>query len=989
MLKFRFLLDVRSVGLALIFGAIYPGVAAERQVLHGHVPAAVARFNLRPMGQPSPTKSLHLAIGLPLRNQEALTEFIQQLYNPASPQYHQYLTPEQFTERFGPTEQDYQKVIAFTKRNGLRVTGTSANRVLLDVSGSVVNIEKAFQVTLRTYWHPTENRTFYAPDVEPSVESGVPVLDISGLTDYGIPRPQSLLVVPQVNPAGVVPNAGSGPGGNYRGTDFRAAYLPGVTLDGTGQTVGLLEFDGYYPSDITNYESQSGLANIPLQNVLLDGYTGSAAGSGNVEVALDIEVAIAMATNLAKVVIYEAPNDSSYLNDLLNSMAASNQIKQFSCSWSYSGTPTNTMDQIFQQMITEGQSFFDAAGDSDAYTGPTGVPNDDPYITIVGGTTLSTTGPGGSWVSETVWNIGGGLGGSGGISTYYSIPSWQTNVNMTANLGSTNMRNIPDVALIANNVWCVHDNGTSSGYVMGTSIAAPLWAGLTALMNQQAATMGRPSVGFLNPAIYAIGASGNYTADFHDITTGSNTWSGSPNQFYAVPGYDLCTGWGTPAGQRLINALAGPPDTLVIIPASGFAASGAAGGPFNVTTQNLLLTNVGAASLNWTLANTTPWLNVSPGSGTIASGGQATVTADLNSAAYNLAIGSYSGNVSFTNQTTGIGQLYQFTLQALPPLAVSPTNGFTSSGPVGGAFSVTKQNFSLTNMGSASLNWSVNNAASWLTASPNSGALAGGGQTTLTVSLSSAASSLASGIYNANVVITNQNGGALTLPFILLVGQPLVQNGGFETGDFTGWTLSGNPTYTYVTSGNSQFVYSGTYGAELGPYGSLGYLSQTLPTFTGQNYLLSLWLDSPNVAGTLTPNEFSVSWNGSTIFDQTNVAKIGWTNLQFLVTATSPGTVLQLGFRDDPYYLGLDDISVTPFTAPAFQATTRTSSTFNMTWGTTTGLVYQLQYVTNLLQTNWINLGSPLVATKGSLTVSDTNAISSSPQRYYRFMVSP
>ena len=96
-----------------------------------------------------------------------------------------------------------------------------------------------------------------------------------------------------------------------------------------------------------------------------------------------------------------------------------------------------------------------------------------------------------------------------------------------------------------------------------------------------------------------------------------------------------------------------------------------------------------------------------------------------------------------------------------------------------------------------------------------------------------------------------------------------------------------------------------------------------------------------------------------------------------------------MGFRDDPYYFGLDDISVTPFTAPAFQATTRISSTFNMTWGTTTGLVYQLQYVTNLLQTNWINLGSPLVATKSSLTVSDTNALSSSPQRYYRFMVSP
>ncbi|MGO9002025.1 MAG: protease pro-enzyme activation domain-containing protein, partial [Limisphaerales bacterium] len=148
--------------MALFFSAIYPGIAAERQVLHGHVPAAVARFNLQPTGQLPATKSLHLAIGLPLRNQAALTDLIQQLYDPASPNYHQYLTPEQFTEQFGPTERDYQKVIAFAKRNGLTVTGTSANRVLLDVSGSVADIEKAFQVTMLTYRHPTEARDFFA-----------------------------------------------------------------------------------------------------------------------------------------------------------------------------------------------------------------------------------------------------------------------------------------------------------------------------------------------------------------------------------------------------------------------------------------------------------------------------------------------------------------------------------------------------------------------------------------------------------------------------------------------------------------------------------------------------------------------------------------------------------------------------------------------------------------------------------------------------------
>jgi subtilase family serine protease len=883
MLKFRWLLGARGISLALFLSAICPGVAAERQVLHGHVPVAVAHFKLQPTGQLPAATSLHLAIGLPLRNQEALTGLIQQLYNPANPHYHQYLTPEQFTDQFGPTEQDYQNVIAFAKRNGLTVTGTSANRVLLEVNGSVADVEKAFQITMRTYRHPTENRTFYAPDVEPSVESGVPVLDVSGLSDYGIPHPQSLKAIPRLNPADAVPNAGSGPNGYYRGNDFRAAYLPGVTLNGAGQTVGLLEFDGYYTNDIISYENQSGLTNVPLQNVYLNGATGSA-GSGDIEVSLDIEVAIAMAPALTKVVVFEAPNSTAYFNSLLSSMVASNQIKQFSCSWSYSGTPDATMDQLFQQMITQGQSFFDASGDSDAYTGSTGVPNDDPNITIAGGTTLSTTGPGGAWVSETVWNSGGGQGSSGGISTYYSIPSWQTNVNLTANLGSTNMRNIPDVAMVADKVWCVYSNGYSSGYVRGTSIAAPLWAGLTALMNQQTAMAGRPSVGFLNPAIYAIGNGMNYANDFHDITTGNNTWSGSPNNFYAVPGYDLCTGWGTPAGQSLINDLAGSPDTLVIAPASGFAASGAAGGPFNVTTQIFLLTNSGAASLNWTLASTSLWLNVSTGGGTLASGGQTTVTANLNSAADNLAAGIYSANVWFTNQTTGVAQLRQFALQ---------------------------------------------------------------------------------------------------------VGQPLVQNGGFEAANFTGWILSGNTAYTSVTSGNSQFVHSGTYGAELGPSGSLGYLSQTLPTVAGQNYLLSVWMDSPNMSGTLTPNEFSVSWNGSIIFDKLNIGKIGWTNLQFIVTATSSSTVLQLGFRDDPYYLGLDDISVTPVPVPAFQTATITSSAFNFTLGTMAGLVYQVQYKTNLLQTNWINLGKLLVATNTSLTVSDTNAIGSSPQKFYRVQVLP
>jgi sugar lactone lactonase YvrE len=142
-------------------------------------------------------------------------------------------------------------------------------------------------------------------------------------------------------------------------------------------------------------------------------------------------------------------------------------------------------------------------------------------------------------------------------------------------------------------------------------------------------------------------------------------------------------------------------------------------------------------------------------------------------------------------------------------------------------------------------------------------------------------------------------------------GQQLVKNGDFESGDFSLWTQSGTVNGTVIST-NSLYAHSGAYGAQLGPSGSLGFISQSVPTTPGQTYFLSLWLESPtNNSGTNIPNEFQISWNGSVIFDQTNIAAIGWTNLQFAVVPTGTNTVLQFGFRDDPIYLGLDDISLT------------------------------------------------------------------------------
>jgi hypothetical protein len=355
---------------------------------------------------------------------------------------------------------------------------------------------------------------------------------------------------------------------------------------------------------------------------------------------------------------------------MLNRMATDNLAKQLSCSWYQPGAAGNpAADQIFQQMAAQGQSFYNASGDNDAYTGLISFPGDTPYLTQVGGTTLTTTGPGGAWVSETVWNRNNGIGSGGGISTQYPIPSWQTNINMTPGQGSTTLRNVPDVALTSEGVY-VRANGANYN-VGGTSCAAPLWAGFGALINQQAAVSGHAPVGFVTPAIYALGSSPNYTACFHDTTTGNNTNSSSPTKFYAVTGYDLCTGWGTPAGQNLINALANP-EALLIAPAAGFVSTGGVGGPFTITSQSFTLTNAGTNSLTWSLVNTSLWLNASPSSGTLTPGGSAaTVTIGLNSVASNLLAGTYAAAVWFTNLNDGFGQSRQFTLNIISPPTIT------------------------------------------------------------------------------------------------------------------------------------------------------------------------------------------------------------------------------------------------------------------------------------------------------------------------------
>ncbi len=891
--------------------------AVEQKTLSGHVLPQIKA--IRAIGDLPATNEMRLALGVPLRDAAGLEVFLQSVSDPQSPNYRHYLTPEEFTARFGPTEKDYAAVKQFAFAQGLTVVGEHANRQVLDVRGSVANVQRAFQVKLKKYSHPTEAREFFAPENEPIISANLPVADVTGLNNFKTPHPKSVRQKSDFMPA--VPHGGSGPGGAYFGGDFRNAYAPDTALTGAGQTVGLLQFDGFYASDIAAFQAAANLPNIPVQTVLLDGYDGTP-GAANDEVALDIEMAMSMAPGLTRVIVFSGgPN--GYENDILSSMAASNTVKQFSCSWGWSGGPRTTTENLFKQMISQGQSFFNASGDSDAFTLPVNstnavdnpfnqnAPSSSPYITQVGGTYLSMSG--GSWTTETVWNAGGGVGSSGGISTYYSIPSWQAGTSMANNQGSTSRRNIPDVAMVASHIYVYSSNGQTGSWG-GTSLSAPLWAGFAALINQQAAALGKPPIGFVNPAIYNLGNSANYANAFHDVTSGNNTSPDSLANFYAAPGYDLCTGWGSPTGQRFIDALLGSANTMQFSSADNFTASGGKGGPFNPLSPTISMVNTGTVAVSWALVNSNGvnWLKVTPSQGTLGAGAQTDLALNFTAGTSNLLVGNYTARLLFSNYTARAAQTVPFTLQVVPSLFATPATGFVGNGAAGGPFDVSGQVFTLLNRSADTTPWKVISTANWLTISPtNKGTIAGNfGTDSFTITLNTNANLLPEGAFNTAIYLFNGlNQLVQRIPISVKTGQNIVSNGGFETGNFRGWSLNAN--YTFVTN-RVNYVHSGYWSAMLGQQNTLGDLSQTLPTVAGQTYQVSLWLKNPTNTHGATPNEFTVLWEGNSIYDQVNIPYTNALHLQFNVTATSYGSALQFGFYNNPYYLSIDDVVVKP-----------------------------------------------------------------------------
>ena len=311
---------------------------------------------------------------LPLRNQEELETLIHRIYDPTDHEhYGKYLTSSEFNERFAPSEEDYEHVIAYVQKQDLAISGKHPNRILLNVQGTADAIEKVFSVNLHSYSKP-DGTNFHAPDYDPEVPShiGGVISGIVGLDNAAVWKPHyrikeaSESSLDSHDKSHAFP---SGPSGGFAPSDLAVAYnLSGLPANGAGQAIALFELAGYQVSDINAYTDQFGLPRGSLIDVKVDG--GSTSGI-DAEVTLDIQLALSIAPQ-STIYVYEGPNSNQGVLDTYNKIATDNIAKQVSTSWGMAEDLSTQQylqaeNTIFMQMAAQGQSMYAAAGDSGAY----------------------------------------------------------------------------------------------------------------------------------------------------------------------------------------------------------------------------------------------------------------------------------------------------------------------------------------------------------------------------------------------------------------------------------------------------------------------------------------------------------------------------------------------------------------------------------------------------------------------------------------------
>lgn len=534
---------------------------------------------------------LRVDVELMPRSPDALARFATQVSTPGDKDFGHFLAPGAFASRFGPTVGTLTAVERWLSAAGLSVVGSTSNRLTVEVRGTTASMEHAFATRIERY-RLASGLTMFAntsPPIEPHslkpYVEGIVGLEGSSPAAGGLGIGAGVVRGSREGAAVTGPQACSAATSAgqskhvYTASQLASAYdFTGLYTDndeGAGVTIGMFELGPNLPSDITSYQDCFG-THATVNYVKVDG--GSGTGAGNGEAALDIETVIGLAPE-ATVDVYQAPRSSTGIIDDFTAMVDDDAAKVLSTSWGVCETTNGASlisaeGTLFEQAAAQGQSVVAAAGDdgsTDCKTSALAVddPASQPFVTGVGGTSLSSLGPP---PAETAWNdssIRTGAGG-GGVSSFHVMPSYQADAPSALHVVNHDSsgapchaptgsycREVPDVSA---------DADRSTGYLIyfdgawspngGTSAAAPLWAALLALADASPSCKDQ-AIGFANPSLYDAAAI-SYAADYHDVTSGNNDYSPDRNStglYPATTGYDMATGLGTPIASNLVATL--------------------------------------------------------------------------------------------------------------------------------------------------------------------------------------------------------------------------------------------------------------------------------------------------------------------------------------------------------------------------------------------------------------------------------------------------
>ena len=543
------------------------------------------------------SSTIRAMVALSPRDPAALAAYARSVSTPGSVNYHHYLSVAQFAQRFAPTAPQVALVRAALQTKGLRPGSLAANGLAFNVTATAGTISRAFATSFERY-HLAGGGTAFANTAAPALPQSVSglVQGVVGLDSLAVPTPAGLnesrparpqAARPHIRALGsrdaIAPGEGTAcpsasASGGYTAGQIAAAYgLPDLYATGnggSGTTVALFELEPYSAADIAAYQACYGTSTT-ITNVPVAGGPGSGSGSG--EAALDIEDLIGLAPG-ASILVYEGKNTGTGALQTYQAIVTQDRAKVISTSWGLcepqEGTlAANVENTFFQEAAAQGQTIVSATGDHGAQDCTSGTgsnratvddPASQPYVTGVGGTSLTSVGPPPTEsVWNSTWNTGSGAAtgaGGGGVSTLWGQPSYQTGIAVPQTATScpnsgTTCREVPDVAADAdiNTGYSIYFKGHWSIFG-GTSAAAPTWAALAALADASPACAGK-TVGFANPALYQA-ASSAYSTYFNDVTTGDNSYHGITG-FSAGPGYDLTTGLGSPKGAAVAAAMCG------------------------------------------------------------------------------------------------------------------------------------------------------------------------------------------------------------------------------------------------------------------------------------------------------------------------------------------------------------------------------------------------------------------------------------------------